>query len=118
MCEIYSNHSKSQILKHLVNLKYNKSIKKYLKLIDIISSTDFLKKCYLFIKSNLRNSTFSNNGETWNGINSKRFQKISREIKDGTYQPKSSRVVHIKKKNDIYTKTRFIYIIGCKRFKN
>jgi RNA-directed DNA polymerase len=33
------------------------------------------------------------------GINLKWFQKVSNEIKDGTYKPKPSRVVYIPKKN-------------------
>jgi retron-type reverse transcriptase len=33
------------------------------------------------------------------GINLKWFQKVSYEIKDGTYKPKPSRVVYIPKKN-------------------
>ena len=45
MCKINNEHNNSQILEQLVQLKYNKSTKKYHKLIDIILNKDFLKKC-------------------------------------------------------------------------
>lgn len=99
MCKTNSEHNNSQILEQLVQSKYNKSTKKYHKLIDIILDIDFLEKCYLRIKSNPGNSTPSNDGETLDGINLKWFQKVSCEIKDGTYKPKPSRAVYIEKKN-------------------
>lgn len=92
-------HNNSQILEQLVVSKYNEITKKYHKLIDIILNKDFLKKCYLRIKSKPGNSTPSNNGKTLDGINLKWFQKVSNEIKDGTYKPKHSRVVYIPKKS-------------------
>ena len=98
MCKIKSENSNNHILEQLVKSKYNKSTKKYHKLIDIILNKDFLEKCYLRIKSNPGNSTPSNYSETLDGINLKWFQKVSNEIKDGTYKPKPRRVVYIKKK--------------------
>ena len=105
MCKTNSEHNNSQILEQLVQSKYNKSTKKYHKLIDIILDIDFLEKCYLRIKSNPGNSTPSNDGETLDGINLKWFQKVSCEIKDGTYKLKPSRVVYIEKKNSKKKKT-------------
>jgi group II intron reverse transcriptase/maturase len=99
MCKIVSKNNNDQILEQLVKSKYNKITKKYHKLIDIILNKDFLEKCYLRIKSNPGNSTPSTDGETLDGINLNWFQKVSNEIKDGTYKPKPSQVKYISKKN-------------------
>ena len=99
MCKIKSENINNHILEQLVKSKYNESTKKYHKLINIILNKDFLEKCYLRIKSNPGNSTPSNDSETLDGINLKWFQKVSNEIKDGTYKPKPRRVVYIQKKN-------------------
>ena len=97
MRKIKSENSNNHILEQLVKSKYNKSTKKYHKLIDIILNKDFLEKCCLRIKSNPRNYTPSNDSETLDSINLKWFQKVYNEIKDGTYKPKPRRVVYIKK---------------------
>jgi hypothetical protein len=57
MCKVKSENSTNHILEQLVKSKYNKSTKKYHKLIDIILNKDFLEKCYFRIKSNPGNST-------------------------------------------------------------
>ena len=92
-------HNNNQILDQIVKLKYNKTTKKYHKLIVILLEIDFLEKCYFRIKSKPGNSTPSADGETLDGINLKWFQKISNELKNGTYKPKPSRVVYVPKKN-------------------
>ena len=97
--KVDTEHNNSQILEQLVNSKYNKNAEKYHKLINIILDEDFLKKCYLRIKSKPGNSTPSSDGETLDGISLKWFQEVSDAIKDGTYKPKPSRVVYIPKKN-------------------
>jgi group II intron reverse transcriptase/maturase len=99
MCKKNIENSNSQILEQLVNSKYNESTKKYHKLIDIILNKHFLEKCYFRIKSKTGNSTPSTDGETLDGIDLKWFRKVSSKIKDGTYEPKPSRVVYIPKKN-------------------
>ena len=97
--KVDSEHNNNQILDQMVKSKYNKTTKKYHKLIDIILDTDFLEKCYFRIRSKPGNSTPSADGETLDGINLNWFQKISNQIKDGTYEPKPSRVVYVPKKN-------------------
>jgi group II intron reverse transcriptase/maturase len=92
-------HDNNQIFDQMVESKYSTTTNKYHKLINILSEINFLKKCYLRIKSKLGNSTPSVDGETLDGINLKWFQKISNELKNGIYKPKPSRVVHISKKN-------------------
>ena len=99
MCEINRNYSNSQMLEQLVQSKYNKSTKKYHKLVYIILDINFLEKCYLRLKSNSGNSISSSDGETLDNTNLRWFQKVSYEIKNGTYRPKPSRLVYIEKKN-------------------
>ena len=60
-----------QIFEQCVQSKYNKSTKKYYKLIDIILNVEFLQKCYLSIKLKLGNSIPVTDKETLDGINKK-----------------------------------------------
>lgn len=92
-------HNNSQVLEQLVKSKYNKTTKKYHKLIDIILDINFLEKCYFRIKSSPGNSTPSLDGETLDGINIDWFKKTLNQIKDASYKPKPSRVVYVQKKN-------------------
>jgi retron-type reverse transcriptase len=115
--KVDTEHNNSQILEQLVKSKYNENTKKYHKLIDIILNKDFLEKCYLRIKSNPGNSTLSSDGETLDGINLKWFQKVSNEIKDGTYKPKPSRVVYIPKKNSKEKRRLLLIHLEIKLFK-
>ena len=90
----------NKILKQLVSLNYNQTTKKYHKLIDLILDKNFLKICYFSIKLNSRNFILStyNENETSDNIKLKWFQKILNETKNGTYHPKSKRLVVIQKK--------------------
>ena len=83
----------------MVELKYNRTTKKYYKLIQVILDIKFLEKCYFRIKLNPSNLASLIYGEVFHGINLKWFQKISNEIKNGTYQIKPSQVVYIKNNN-------------------
>ena len=81
-------------LKWLVESKYNKDTKKYVKLIEIILNINFLEKCYLNIKLN---SVFLSNSRKL-----KWFQDICNQIKNESYLPqKVWRVYSIKKEKSI-----------------
>jgi group II intron reverse transcriptase/maturase len=97
--KVNQSHDNEQIFEQCVQSKFNQNTNKYHKLIDIILDSDFLEKCYFRIKSKPGNSTPSIDGETLDGINRAWFKKISKDIKNGSYTPKPSRVVHIPKPN-------------------
>lgn len=100
------------ILKQLVQLKYNSIKSKYYELINIMWDIHFLKRCYFCIKSNYETHILSVNDKTLNIIDLKWFQKISNEIKNGTYTPKPIWILYIQtKKNE---KQKYVIINSLK----
>lgn len=103
MCIIDKKNNKNQTLEELVTSKYNETSKKYHNLIDIVVNTDFLENCY------------SKNQKILDNKNSKWFQKVSNEIRDGSYKPKPRNIVYIKKekKHPIESSSRDKMIQVC-----